>query len=184
MGFLGTFGFGLIFGRLGWQKPVSVTFCNVLACFCLGTLGDIGRVGTHVGDQTHRTLSQVDAFVELLCQGHGASGSIAQTPGSLLLHGAGGKWGRGLAPALTALDLRDSVCCTFHILEDRLDGGLIPQDRVGIIHLCQLGNESLLELFRAQLSRNGPVFDRVEGLNLTLAFDDQAQGNRLNATGG
>ena len=46
-------------------------------------IGDAQRIGSHIGDQAHRTqVRQVDALVQLLRHLHGAFGLEAKPPGS------------------------------------------------------------------------------------------------------
>src|SRR6202035_868341 len=59
------------------------------------------RVGTHVGDQCHRAvLSHLHAFVETLCQRHGALGRVTQTVVRRLLKLRGREGRRRIAALL------------------------------------------------------------------------------------
>ena len=69
-----------------------------------GLLRQSERVGTHIGDETHRALAgDVNALIQLLGDGHGAGGGHVQLAGGLLLQGGGGKRGGGLAVLLLPL---------------------------------------------------------------------------------
>ena len=63
MGFLGVFGFGFEDARFCGEVWCAIEFANKLPRFSEEFIGEIGGVGTHVGNETN--------FVELLGQGHG-----------------------------------------------------------------------------------------------------------------
>ncbi len=54
MGFLGAHGPGLVYGRLGRQEIAAVFSGHIFTRFVTGERRDVGRVGTHIGDQTGR----------------------------------------------------------------------------------------------------------------------------------
>ena len=65
---------------------LSVAGADHGLCLRLRLGGDTQRVGTHIGDETHRTLAgDVHALIELLGNGHGAAGGHIQLAGRLLL---------------------------------------------------------------------------------------------------
>ena len=74
-----------------------------------GLTREVGRVGTHVGDQARLAAGalQVDAFVELLGHAHGAPQVEAQAGAGLLLQGAGDKRRRRAALGPLGVDAGD-----------------------------------------------------------------------------
>ena len=60
-------------------------------------IGDAQRIGSHIGDQAHRTqVWQVDALVQLLRHLHGTLGLEAKPSGGILLQSGGDKGRRGV----------------------------------------------------------------------------------------
>ena len=101
MGLLGALvGAGVGAGFLGHILP-SEPLLEVAPRHVDRLFGEIGRVGTHVGDQAHPALArQVDALVELLGNPHRAVGRHAQPAAGGLLQGARdeGRIGAGAGP--------------------------------------------------------------------------------------
>ena len=107
MCFLGILGLGLVGGWLARQHTLAKSFRNELPQFINGFLGQIDRVGAHVGNQADGLATDIHAFVELLGNTHGAAGGKTQLARCFLLQRRGGK-GRGrIALALFFLDLVD-----------------------------------------------------------------------------
>ena len=79
-------GLGLVVaGSLG-VVVLPVAAENEGLCRGNGLLGDAQRVGTHIGDETHRALARdVNALVELLGDGHGAARRHIELARGLLL---------------------------------------------------------------------------------------------------
>ncbi len=63
VGLLGILGLGLVVLRLRRHLVRAVTLADQLAQFGDGLLGEVDRVGTHVGDQADGAGTQIDAFV-------------------------------------------------------------------------------------------------------------------------
>ena len=150
-----------------------------------GLLGQAEGVGTHIGDQTHRSLSSdVHALIELLGDGHGAGGGHIQLAGGLLLEGGGGEGGRGVAQLVLPLHLGDSERLARHRLDHSVRLRLAVQ-----LHLLLPTVEHGLEPAQigahpAQIGLDGPVLLGLEGADLLLPLHDQAGGNRLHPAGG
>ena len=63
--------------------------------------GNAQRVGTHIGDKTHRAVSRnVHAFIQRLGGAHRAGGREAERAARVLLQGGRDEGRRGLAAAL------------------------------------------------------------------------------------
>jgi hypothetical protein len=75
-----------------------------------GLVGQVDRVGTHVGDQADRAAADVDALVELLRGAHGALRGEAELARGLLLQRRGDERRRRVALALLALDRARAAC--------------------------------------------------------------------------
>ena len=87
-GFVGVLRFllGLVDGRSGRQILGTEFSVDVLAHFGQSLVGNAGRVGTHVGNQTGETfISQFDAFVQALRQAHGTLHAEPQLASGFLL---------------------------------------------------------------------------------------------------
>jgi hypothetical protein len=70
--------------------------------------GHTRRVGTHVRDETDAVVAaDVDAFVQILREPHGALGAEAQLLGGFLLQRGRGEGGGGVLAPLAPLDLGD-----------------------------------------------------------------------------
>src|SRR2546430_1607482 len=147
-------------------------------------LGDVERVGAHIGDETDRgALPDRDAFIELLRQDHRPLHRIAELAGCLLLQGRGGEGRRGVPAALLLLDALDRV---LGIGERRtvLVRGLTVMDfELVAFVLDDLRRQRLARVVRERgLER--PVLLGHKGLDLALAVDNQPKGDGLNAAGG
>jgi hypothetical protein len=64
-------------------------------------VGQLGAVGTHVGDKTGGAAAHINTFIEFLGNRHGALGGKAQLARGFLLQGAGNKGCRRRALDLT-----------------------------------------------------------------------------------
>ena len=151
--------------------------------------GQRHRIGAHVGDQTLGAGIGGNAFVQLLCQAHAALRRIAQFARGVLLHGRGdiGRWRS--PPALTFLHLGNV---------QRAGIGAITQCALHRLRLILVGEAELFDFLAlpahqrglkvhavlVQIGGDGPVFLRLETLDLFFALDDQAQGRRLHTAGG
>ena len=125
---------------------------------------------------------------------HGAARVEAELAGRFLLQRRGGEGRRGVAPALLAIDGDDAQRAGVGSARPggRLDGALdLARLRLGgETELLDLGAAVLEQLQRERLravdalALDGPVFLRLEGLDLFLALADHAQRRALHASGG
>ncbi|EXJ15395.1 hypothetical protein D779_1359 [Imhoffiella purpurea] len=187
VGLLGVLRLGLVVTGLLGKIRLAIAFGDEGPDLAQGLLGQIDRVGSHVGDETHGAAADVDALVELLGHAHGALGREPQLARRLLLQGRGDEGRRRKALALLALDLFDLELAVGRALEFRLD--LVGTRLVGDAELLdllaaegrQLGAEGLRVLARVRL--DGPVLLADECLDLALALADQTQRRTLHPTG-
>ena len=85
-------GLGLVVPGLGGIVVLAVPAKNKVLGGGQRLLADTQGVGSHIGNQTHRSLARnIHTFIELLGDGHGAPGGHAQLPGRVLLKRGGGK---------------------------------------------------------------------------------------------
>jgi len=165
----------------------AVALADMVADFADGVVRQVDRVGTHVGDQTHGALADVDALVEILGGAHGARGGQPELAYPFLLHGGGGERRRGVALALAAVDLGDGELAIGGRLETfprRGGAGLVLEGELRdllAVELIEARGERLV--VGATVGGNRPVFARVEGFDLLLALDDHPQGRALHAAG-
>ena len=187
MRFLCVLGLGFIDRRLRRHFVFSVTLRYELTHFVNGLLRQIDGVGTHVGDQTDGLTADIQPFIQLLGDPHGATGRESQLARGLLLERGGGKRGCGVAFALLFLDRVDdqlAAGCSEKFLFRMLCAGLIGDRKLldlRPVQLDQAGRESLFVLVEIAFQR--PVFAGCEIINFDLALHDHAQRRALHATG-
>ncbi len=154
---------------------------NSLQCH----LREIERVGTHVGDETHRALARdVHALVELLGDGHGAARRHIELARGLLLQGGSGERQRGRALLVRALDVRHGKGLVADVGDDAvhlLAGGRLDLFAVFSVIVRFKGP---VRCFVGEVSVERPVFLRDKGGDLLLAVIDHAHGDGLHAAGG
>ena len=175
-------GLGLVVaGSLG-VVVLPVAAENEGLCRGNGLLGDAQRVGTHIGDETHRALARdVNALVELLGDGHGAARRHIELARGLLLQGRGRKRQRRGALLVRALDIRHGKGLVADVGNDAvhlLAGGRLDLFAVFSIIMRLKG---LVRDFVREVDVERPVFLRLKGLNLFLAVVHHAHGDRLHA---
>ena len=150
-----------------------------------GLLGDPQGIRSHVGDEAHGALLlEIHTLIELLGNGHGASGRHIQLPGCLLLEGAGDE-GRRRRPALIlALDagngkgrIGDLCQNPFHLLLVFQFNFFVPAVKMGL-KAAQIRNDPI------QGHIQGPIFLGNEDANLLLPLGHQAGSHRLDTSGG
>ncbi len=188
MSLLGIFGFGFVdLWRFG-ELVGTIALADVVTDFIDGLLGQIDRVGTHIGDQTGGAIPSIDAFVELLGDAHGALGGEAQFAPCFLLQGGRDEGGRGITLALLFLD--------FFNLQFAGGGGLdllfgiagimfiIDTELAELFFLVvgQSGGETFLVLGDIRIDR--PVLARLEYFDSLFAFHDHTQRRALHPAGG
>ena len=148
-----------------------------------------GGIGTHVGDQADVAFpAQRHAFIQTLRDLHRAAGGEAELARGLLLQGGGGEGRRRAALAFLGADVADGKATTRSPLQ-RLARGMCGSF-IGEIKLleflavepAQPGAEIAIGVL--QLRLDGPVFARLERLDLLFALGDHAQCRRLHPAGG
>src|SRR6185503_12656934 len=147
------------------------------------TLGNARRVGSHVRDETDRTLApDLDALVEILSDPHRALRAERQLFGGFLLKRGRRERRRRILAALAALDLSDvEGFAAFEIADDPVGLLLVRNLRFLAVDVMELRGELLVLLLQQRL--DGPILDRLERANLALALDDESKRDRLDATG-
>ena len=187
MRFLRVLGLRLEMTWLGRNRAGAVLAGDGLAYLLQGVLGQIHRVGTHIGNQADRLAVDLGAFVELLRGAHGALRGEAELAVGLLLQGRGRERRRGIAAPLLLVDLGDQ----------QLAVGRLEQCALGAHRADHRGDRELLDLARRIFDQtcrellailvdarlHGPVLARNEGLDLFFTFADQAQCRALHAAG-
>ncbi len=190
MRFLGVLGLGLVGIGLVRQRSDAIVARDHVADFGQRILGQVDRVGTHVGDQADSAFFLADghAFVQLLRDLHGlARGEAELARGFLLQRGGGERRGRA-ALALLAGHIGDVQGALRRLLD---------------AHACRfggvaIGHGELFELLAVQLGQacgerlggmraggiDAPVLTGDEGFDFFLALDDHAQCRALHAAGG
>src|SRR5207253_2028978 len=147
-------------------------------------LGDVERVGSHIGDETdRRAVADGDAFIELLREDHRFLHRVAELARCLLLDRRGGERRRGIAAALALLDALD---CVAGIGERGavLVGSLTVMDlELVALLLDDLGAERVARVV-GKRGLESPVLLRLERLDLALAVDDEPECDRLDAARG
>ena len=139
------------------------------------------RIGAHVGDQPRRLAAELDALVQPLRRVHGLGDGEAEPARCLLLQGRGGEGRRRRPAQRVARDRR-------HREPRRADapGRILREGRRrealrpgrGPVETAKRGREDRA-VRRPELRPDRPVPARDEGLDLHLAFADQAQRHRL-----
>ena len=158
----------------------------------LGFGRDPSRVGSHVGDETGRPFgAELDAFIEVLRDPHGAARRKPQPAGGVLLERRGdvGRV-RALRPALL-LDPDDPIGRALELAQDVLGFGLgldlkldVGVRRTGVTSAAvEPGEEMCFGALLGQLGVDRPRLDRDELADLLLAIDHQPQGDRGDPAG-
>ena len=170
MGLLGSPCGGVVLAHTGVVRSVIV--CYICLCSVDCETGQIGGVGTHIGDES--------ALVELLGHCHCAAHRHVELPGRLLLEGGGGE--RGGRGAYSVFLLNGTYP------EFGVDAAL--QEGAGLFD----GFEAAVEKGSDQHSLRGipgmeegfyaVIWLRPEGDDLALAVHHQSQGHGLYAAGG
>ena len=176
VGLLRVLGLGLVdAGLLG-----DVLRAEFLDDGAAGLLDRLGRhlhaVGTHVGDDA--------VLVEPLRDLHGAAGREAEARRGVLLQARGGERRIGIAFGRLLVDGgdREGACLDGGTQRLGIGGGAdIELVRLLAVDGVEAGLERLALLVEA--GADGPVFLRLELLDLAFAIRDDAQRHRLHAAG-
>ncbi len=189
VGLLGVLGLALEDPRLGQGVFLAEQAADDLAGLGRWRPGEGHRVGTHVGDQADRALADVDPLVELLGGAHGLAGREAELAARLLLQGAGGEGGGGVALLLAAGDAGDAV-------SPGRQGRATSSSACASSAMANLSSFLPSTATRRALEGLGPGAEcragrrwssirwLLEGLDLLLPVADQAQRHRLDPAGG
>ncbi len=176
MRFLSILRLRLVIARFFRAILGGITIGDRVAAGVDGRLVHAHAVGTHVSDRAR--------FVERLRAPHRVAGREAELARRLLLQGRGGERRRGVALDRLGLDPLDRKAPVLDRLLGSHGRALVAQR-----HLVELfaveryqtrgeGRAILLEI-----GDDRPVFLGLERLDLTLAVDDNAQRDRLDAAG-
>ena len=166
------------------QELRAEVFANQLTHFGQRVVGDLRRIGAHVGDQADRAFfTQLDAFIQTLCDHHGALHAEAQFARGVLLKLAGGERGGRTAPALAFVDGADRPVGFLDRRSNPLGFFFVWNRRLLVADADEPGIEGR-RLLPLQMSVDGPILFLDEDLDLALALDDQAQGDGLHPPGG
>ena len=167
--------------RLFGQVALVELRVDVLACLLDRGVRDADGIGSHVGNETDRSLiPKLHTLIQLLRRAHRPPGGKAQLFRRFLLHRAGRERGRRLAAAFSPLhrshDERELLNFGDDVARRLLgfDLGLVPAELL----------EPRLKRLPVLLEIGGdrPVLLRHKLPDLLLALDDQTQGDRLHAT--
>ena len=176
--FLGVLGLGLVLARRGREVGRAEGVLHMFADRPDRLARHLHAVGPHVGD--------VPGLIERLRRAHGLLRPHAELARRLHLQ-RGGHEGRGrVAPRALLLDRGDGVAARF-----RQCLGAVGRGGVGQVELLEPAAVQMRQPRgegRAgrglELRLQGPVFARLEGLDLGLALADQAQRDGLDPPGG
>jgi hypothetical protein len=170
--------------RVG-QGGSAVQLADDTADLVDGIRAQAHRVRTHVGNEAHRALAEVDTFIQALRETHRALRTEAQLARGLLLQRRRRERRRGVALALLLLDVRDdqgALRVALELLLCRLRSAHVRDGELFYLlatELRQLGREIRAVLRRLRV--DGPVFAWLEGEDLFLALADHAQCRALHA---
>ena len=161
----------------------AITLADQLARGGQRLLGKAQRVGTHIGDQADGALgAQLHAFIELLCDRHGAPRRHIELARSLLLKRRGDKGRRRRAALFRTLDGRDGKLPARNVALD-LECFLLAVQLALLAVAIVAGGEGAGLVQTAQEDIERPVFLRHKGLDLFFPFHDKTGRNGLHTPG-
>ena len=172
-------GLRLVVNRLLGHVVGPELLPDVLAHVGQRLVGDAGRVGSHVGDETHGAFTrQLDALVELLRDHH----RLLDREARRLLQLAGDERRNRALLAFLGRDRRDGPVRLLQVLEDGVRFGFVPDLDVRAVLLEELGVE--LRRHRPGQPRGQvPILLGDERADLAFAIDDDLEGDRLHPAG-
>ncbi len=155
----------------------------------LARIGDaFGRhlhaIGTHIGDETDRLAADIDAFIKLLRDLHGALGREAELARGFLLQGRGDEGRRRVALDRLALDAADREhCCALIASTARVASASLLERKLVELLAVQMREMRAERAFRRASNPHRCVQYScgLERLDLDLALADQPQRHRLHA---
>ena len=176
--FLRILGLVLVDARAGGHVGVAIPLANRLARGGHGLGGHVDAVGPHIGD--------VPGLIETLRGGHGLPCAHTELAARFLLQGRRHERRRGVARGGLGLDAAGCEVARLH-----RGHGDFGRSGVGQIEffelLAAMFDQTRLKALTARRFTerfDRPVFLRVKGLDLHLAFNDQPQADRLHTPGG
>ena len=159
-----------------------------------GRVGDVHRVGPHIGDQPDGSLTgQRDAFVQPLGDRHRLARGVAELPRGLLLQRGRRERGCGRSLPLLPLDVGDLIRGPAEPLDVRRgivlgseqDPLLVRRGReLPLRDLGEPSDEGQVLSLRREPDVDAPVLHGVEGPDLPLPLHDQSDGDGLHPAGG
>lgn len=186
-GFVGVLSVGLgleIPLAAGGKVVLAETVFDEIRRRFLRFVRDAHGVGTHVGDEGGRAaIAELKAFIEALGDVHRAFGGIAEALVGGLLERGRDERRHGRAAAFLFFNGGNRERSAFHRLFERVGGFGVGDDRLLAFYFPKLGLERRRDAaFKDRLEQ--PVFFGHESLPFLFAFDDEAQGHGLDASGG
>ena len=183
MGLLGILPATVHIGLLG-QVAVAVVLPHIIPDLRHCRRGQVHRVGTHVGDQAHRTLpSQGDPFVQLLGQHHDLLRGEVQLLVGLLLQAGGGEGRRRFPHPVPYGTVRHLVPGLLQILRHLVRFLFVVDGQLFSVLFGDFRRD-FGRLPRSQGYRAGPVFLGLEVVDGLLPVADDLHGHALDTAGG
>ena len=177
MRFLRVLGFGRIGTRIIRHVLVPKRLADMPAnrtdCF----FGHRDAIGSHVGDQTDRLTTEVHALIKLLGRTHRCLRAHAKLAGGFLLKRRGREWRRWIALRPFALDRANGeLTCLYDVTSFKGQLLVIEIELVKFV-TAQMGKARLKSGFRRSIEpgSNGPVFLRLENLDLGFTLTNEAE---------
>ena len=185
MGFLGILRLRPVASRLRGQVGTAIVALDQAPASADRLARKRRRIRAHVADQADGLSSDIDAFVKMLGNAHGAVGAHAQLAGSFLLQGGGREGRRRMPPGLFAVHAGAGEGSRF----DRRDGspglGLAGDGEPVELLSVEMGKAGgkAVAARRQEIGVDRPVFPGPEALDLVFALAHQAQGDGLDPAG-
>ena len=162
--------------------PKRFSMKSAALALSLRFVRDAHGVGTHIGDERHRAaIAEFKAFIEALGNVHRALGGIAEALVGGLLERGRDERRHGRAAAFLFFNGGNREWRALHRLFERVGGFGIGDDR--LLPSFPARHERRRDAaFKDRLEQ--PIFFGHESLPFLFAFDDEAQGHGLDASGG
>ena len=167
------------------QVLLAVLTSDVLPRLRDRARADHRRVGPHVGDETHRLRAERQPLVELLRHGHRLAGGEPQLAPGLLLQRTRDERRRRPALRFALLHRADGVDCAAQVFDQRRRRLFVVDFQLALfaLHRGQRRVEALdlaaVGRLLGKVRQNAPILDGHEVLDLTLAFNDDAERDGL-----
>ena len=176
MRLLRVFRLGLINTRFFWQISAVVTVGNRLASGGNGAVIHLHAIGSHVSNRT--------VFIKPLCDPHRMAGRKAKFARRFLLQGRGGERRLRIAGDRLRFNAVDTECAGLHRRARGFCLGLGLEIHL-VMFFAKIAQQPGFEPlpFMLHIGFDRPIFLGLKSLDFALAFDDQAERNRLHPTG-